>query len=626
MKPDAGPSERPTVRWSSDLPYLTPRRVRARLTAWYLRRLGERWEARDPAKAEALYRQAAATIEHATDSQFPELLIPLIRIGEAERRRGDTDAAEESFRRAVAISRKAFGGHDVRTAWAESKLAAVLTDRGSYDQADALLRPALEIYQRTLGRSHAEVAYILDLLGQNLRKSGHLDEAEACLTRSLAIRKRRRNREAWSWTSRELAITLAIRAVHVTDQGMLEQADRLYEKARDLLTAAVGPRHWMTASLIGEIAWMRRRQGDYREAESLYREQRQIYIESGEDVDHITGSSVSLAGVLADEARFDEARELLNNALELWEPEAESASKSKGIATLLHLLSRLELRLANFTSAEQLAKRGLTLTQEQEPGVLDFLTSQADALDGQGRCQEAYDLQISVLTAARKYGSDRETDALYQLGIFDRGHEGLADEGRAALREALANQERKVGPTNPSVAWTVIGLAGFDEGDQPTEAASLYERAIGILQSAYGLDYPDAAEAITDLAGLRVHQGKREDAKRLLGHARRVTELTFGPDHPQLAYVLNGLGHLHAHAGSIKAAVEDWRRSVAITEASLGPNHPDMIACFDYWEEGLREAGQSEEADRVKLSADRIRIRHLSLKPAATVLRTIEGR
>src|SRR5438045_4097589 len=130
-------------------------------------------------------------------------------------------------------------------------------------------------------------------------------------------------------------------------------------------------------------------------------------------------------------------------------------------------------------------------------------------------------------------------------------------------------------------------------------AAALYERALAILDRNFGTNYPDAAGALTHLAGLRIDAGRLDEAKQLLDRAQYVTEQEFGINHPDLAVVLNGLGYWHAHSGQIALAVQTWQHSLEITKASLGPNHPDVVDCLDFWEEGLREANQPEEADRI---------------------------
>jgi tetratricopeptide (TPR) repeat protein len=92
-------------------------------------------------------------------------------IGSARGKMGDTEAAEEAYRQALAT--------DPRNALAASNLAALVLDRGDAGEAELILRTAL---------NHSPSASLLYYqLGRSLQASGRLDDAEGNLKEALRL-------------------------------------------------------------------------------------------------------------------------------------------------------------------------------------------------------------------------------------------------------------------------------------------------------------------------------------------------------------------------------------------------------------------------------------------------------
>jgi tetratricopeptide (TPR) repeat protein len=69
--------------------------------------------------------------------------------------------------------------------------------------------------------------------------------------------------------------------------------------------------------------------------------------------------------------------------------------------------------------------------------------------------------------------------------------------------------------------------------------------------------------------------GKYAEAQEIAKRALAVAERRYGLDHPNVATSLNNLAELYRNQGMYGEAEPLYKRSLAIAEKALGPNHPD---------------------------------------------------
>ena len=129
------------------------------------------------------------------------------------------------------------------------------------------------------------------------------------------------------------------------------------------------------------------------------------------------------------------------------------------------------------------------------------------------------------------------------------------------------------------------------------EAEPLSRRALAIREAALGLDHPDTAASLNNLALLLCDQGRYGEAEPLLRRALAIREAALGPDHPHTAWSLGSLAELLRDQGRLGEAEPVRRRALAISEAALGPDHPDTARSIGNLAELLRDQGRLEEAE-----------------------------
>ncbi len=145
------------------------------------------------------------------------------------------------------------------------------------------------------------------------------------------------------------------------------------------------------------------------------------------------------------------------------------------------------------------------------------------------------------------------------------------------MERSLAIDERGLGLDHPDVAASLNNLAALyqDQGDY-ARALPLFERALAIWKRALGPDHPHVAASLNNLANLYHDQGDYARALPLFERSLAIWERALGPDHPQVAHSLSNLAGLYRTQGDYPRALPLYERALAIWERTLGPDHPQV--------------------------------------------------
>ncbi len=228
-------------------------------------------------------------------------------------RAGRLDAARQSGRKFLALSRRDYGEKARETAVALDQLGRILNDMGEYPEAEPLFRQALEIGRETLGERHPDYAAGLNNLAGLLQATGRYEEAEPLFRQALEI-----DREALGERHPDYAARLNNLAGLLQATGRYEEAEPLFRQALEIDREALGERHPDYAARLNNLAGLLQTTGRYEEAEPLFRQGLEIGRETlGERHPTYAAHLNNLAGVLQTTGRYEEAEPLYRQALEI---------------------------------------------------------------------------------------------------------------------------------------------------------------------------------------------------------------------------------------------------------------------------------------------------------------------
>ena len=131
--------------------------------------------------------------------------------------------------------------------------------------------------------------------------------------------------------------------------------------------------------------------------------------------------------------------------------------------------------------------------------------------------------------------------------------------------EALAIRERAFGPEHPTLASPIanLGVIASMNGDYD-QAASLFARAIELYRSEG--DSKLLASTLDNLAACETRRGNNDEAMVLYRDAYEVRKRIHGLEHPELARSLINMAQLETQLGDPAAASELLERAIALRE------------------------------------------------------------
>ena len=106
------------------------------------------------------------------------------------------------------------------------------------------------------------------------------------------------------------------------------------------------------------------------------------------------------------------------------------------------------------------------------------------------------------------------------------------------------------------------------------EAESVYWLSLVIREKTVGLDHPDVATSLRNLAYLYETMGRWSYAERFHKRAIEISEAEFGADHPSVMINLQGLSENYIKQRRFPEARDLMERQLGFWRSVLGQSHP----------------------------------------------------
>ena len=285
----------------------------------------------------------------------------------------------------------------------------------------------------------------------------------------------------------------------------------------------------------------------------------------------------TLGGIYRKLGKFERAETLLQSSLDVRrsQPRANAADVVNGLVAL----ALLRADQARLDDAEQLVRSALATARGNfRPGD-SVVAAATAALGGILEQRGRYDQAIPVLEDAVRLQSDAGVDRAEQAATLlqlasTHFYAGHYDVSESLDQRVLATHRELYGDRHPLVAEDFINLGAIEhERGRYADAERFYRQALEINQAWYGKDSYETASNSTMLGRSLVFQTRYEEADVLLRQALAVQERVFGPVHPRVASALNDLGNVAMKRNVPDEAETCFRRIGVIYRAAYGEKH-----------------------------------------------------
>ena len=184
--------------------------------------------------------------------------------------------------------------------------------------------------------------------------------------------------------------------------------------------------------------------------------------------------------------------------------------------------------------------------------------------------------------------------ALNALGMTYK-YWGRFDDGRRVYERALAIVERAFGEEHEDVASLHHNLGGLEHARREFTAAEPHaRRSVELRRALRGPEDVTTAEDEAAWAPILKGLGRVDEAEALLRHALPILERELGPDHPEVAGAWNNLA---GTLGDLEEAATAYHRALAAKERTLGPEHPALAITLNNLGVNARRRDRPAEAE-----------------------------
>jgi len=275
--------------------------------------------------------------------------------------------------------------------------------------------------------------------------------------------------------------------------------------------------------------------------------------------------------------KFDQADSLLHSALD--RRKALFGPDSIEVAESLVALGQLRADQARLQEAEQLIRQGMEMDERHLPrnhsSVIKATLALGKVLGQRGDYAQAIQLLGEAVRLQSEPGTASADLANSLSALADTqcsaGHYELCD---PLHRRALEMHRQLYGPRHPLVAEDLasLGAVQTDLGYYD-KAEQFYRQALDITESYYGKDHPKTAARLTGLGEALGYEKKYDEADAALQQALAVQEHVYGPVHPAVAEALNELGNVASMRDHLDEAEARFLRAAQIYREVYGDHH-----------------------------------------------------
>ena len=270
------------------------------------------------------------------------------------------------------------------------------------------------------------------------------------------------------------------------------------------------------------------------------------------------------------------AEELLARGRE--RAERDFASQPALRAEILALVGDLERRSGHPARARQPLEEAATLAQIQfgatDPRTLHIEYLLAKEADERGRVREA-SARLQKAIAAFDAGTDRdspeEVQALAWLaGLKERS--GDSDQAIGIGEKDLALARRILPTDSPALTETVMNLGWiYMDAGRPDRAEPLLREALAREQRELGPCHADVADAMAILTTALLELGRYGEGEQRMRNALDIDASAYAHPNAHTAWHLNNLAVVLQREGKLDQAEAFYRKSLAVDQA-LAPS------------------------------------------------------
>ncbi|CAA7617208.1 TPR repeat [Candidatus Terasakiella magnetica] len=489
---------------------------------------------------------------------------------------GDLSAALEQASQALGLARDNLGEGHLATIISATDLAALQHLGGQIEQAEANYTLALKLSQAALGDGHPETLKVAQALAGLYISQARFDPAVKIY--EAAVKAAAAGLGAEHPQTLALGLSLARTQLNA---GRVKEMGKGLDGTCASLQKVYGGAHGETARCITLQAMLKRQQGDYGAAATLFDQSMAILAVAVPPTDPVgLATRIEASSLYHRQGRLAESQSLLEAVI-------RDATAAKDNTNLLNAKGDLADVLddrGEYDAAEKMAKEVLEQQSAAlgsgHPNTLAALSSLASIYRKQGRLVEAEKTFQEALDRYQKVlGPEHRSSVIAENNLGEiLEKEGIYERAEPHLRDALDRSRKAFGETHPSTLTTMNNLALLYESQGVFDKAEpLYQSVITVFSKTIGPKHPDTIASTNNLAYLYMLKGEYERAAGMFKTVHEAWAKAYGPKHQNTLKALNNLARALHRMGKLGEAEKAFDQALASRRSVLGEKHIDTL-------------------------------------------------
>ncbi|KAH8827392.1 hypothetical protein DL96DRAFT_1556469 [Flagelloscypha sp. PMI_526] len=306
----------------------------------------------------------------------------------------------------------------------------------------------------------------------------------------------------------------------------------------------------------------------------------------GNDHPDTLTSMENLALTCSDRSRYQDARELSEQALKL--RKQILGNEHPDTLTSMNNLAVTYSYLGRYQDARELREKVLKLRRQilgdEHPDTLASMNNLAPAYSNLGRYQDARKLHEQVLKLRRQILGDEHTDTLASMNnlAFTDLYLGRYQSARELHEQVLKLRRLILGDEHSDTLTSMNNLAlAYSHLDRHQDARELREEALELHRQILGDEHLDTLISMNSLAFTYSYLGRHQDARELREQVLKLRKQILGEEHPDTLASMSNLAQTYSDLGRYQDTRELREQTVKLCRQTLGNQHPDTLTSMN---------------------------------------------
>ncbi|CAF1423574.1 unnamed protein product [Adineta steineri] len=321
--------------------------------------------------------------------------------------------------------------------------------------------------------------------------------------------------------------------------------------------------------------------GQFDKAEDIYH----VLLDQTNDDKNKAPIYGQLSSIKKDQGKYQEALTLYEQSLAIYQKILPPNHPS--LASLYNIIGTVYAEMGNYPKALSYHEKALGIKQQSLPPNHSDLASSYGNIglvhDSMGNYLKALSYYKKVLEIQQQSLPHNHPDLSVSYNNIGTVHCSMGNylQALSYYKKALEIKQESLPANHPSFAGSYNNIGSvYVYMDNYPEALSSYQKALEIRQESLSSNHPDLGVSYNNIGAVHYKMDNYPEALSYFEKALEIQQQSLPPNHPDLASSYSNIGNVYYNMGNYPKALSSHDKALEIRQQSLPPNHPNLAKSY----------------------------------------------